>query len=146
MVIPPILAPVVSLVIWTLVIEAWMFTVRIPATIRLKLKYDPDTIWENFYAKLPPSVRWKSDNHNHLMQQPTLFYALALTLALADACGGAGAGAGLNASLAWMYVALRVVHSLVQVTANIIMLRFTLFISSSIVLAIIAFRSAYVVF
>jgi MAPEG family len=47
-------------------------------------------------------VRWKADNYNNLMEQPTLFYAVTLALALL------GAGEGLNTGLAWLYVGLRV--------------------------------------
>ena len=49
------------------------------------------------------------------MEQPRLFYAVALTLALLDA------GAGFNAALAWLYVALRIAHSLVQATVNAVL-------------------------
>jgi len=76
----------------------------------------------------------------HLMEQPTLFYATALTLALI------GHGVGLNAWLAWAYVAIRIVHSLVQATVNLIMLRFAIFMVSSVVLLILAIRAALAVF
>ena len=90
--------------------------------------------------QLPAEVRWKADNYNHLMEQPTLFYAVALTLALA------GAGGGLNVWLAWAYVALRVVHSLVQATMNVILVRFGIFMVGSVVLLILAVRTAMTVF
>ena len=81
-----------------------------PAIIHGGLVYDPRRPAEDFHAQLPAAVRWKADNYNNLMEQPTLFYAVALTLALL------GADAGLNTALAWLYVALRVAHSLVQAT------------------------------
>ena len=28
---------------------------------------------EEFHAQLPAQVRWKADNYNNLMEQPTLF-------------------------------------------------------------------------
>ena len=85
-------------------------------------------------------MRWKADNYNHLMEQPTLFYAVAASLAIL------GAGGGANAGLAWAYVVLRVAHSLVQATVNIIMIRFALFTVSSLVLLALAIRAALVVF
>ena len=91
-------------------------------------------------AQLPPSVRWKADNYNHLMEQPTIFYATAFALALAQA------GDGLNATLAWAYVALRVVHSLIQATVNVIMLRWAVFSAASVVLAVLAVRAAMSIF
>lgn len=75
---------------------------------------------------LPPQVRWKADNYHHLMEQPTVFYALAISLVLL----GVQSGAALY--LAWGYVALRIVHSLVQSLINKIEVRFLLFALSNI--------------
>jgi len=136
----PILAPVIALVLWSFVMWAWLYATRIPAIRRHKVALDPRRAPGEFHAQLPPEVRWKADNYNHLMEQPTLFYAVALTLALLDA------GAGLNAALAWLYVALRVVHSLVQATVNVILLRFAIFMLASVVLLVMAIRAALVVF
>jgi hypothetical protein len=89
---------------------------------------------------LPATVRWKADNYNHLMEAPTMFYAVALTLALA------GAGNGVAASVAWVYVALRVVHSLVQVTVNHIPTRFLVFVLSTLAqaaLVVLAVRAVF---
>jgi hypothetical protein len=135
-----LLAPVIALVLWTFVMCAWLYATRIPAMVRLKIEYDPNQPPDAFQAKMPPSVRWKADNYNHLMEQPTLFYAVALTLALL------GADAGLNLILAWLYVGLRVVHSLVQATANIILLRFTIFMIATLVLLALSLRAAMIVF
>jgi hypothetical protein len=124
----PILAPVVILVGWTMVMWAWMYATRIPAIQAAKMKLDPEAPRGEQMASLPPRVRWKADNYNHLMEQPTLFYAIALTLAIV------GHGAGWTARLAWIYVGLRIVHSLVQATWNKIEVRFSLFFLSSLVL------------
>ena len=45
-----------------------------------------------------------------------------------------GWGDGMNALLAWIYVGLRIIHSLVQATANVVLVRFVLFALSSLVL------------
>jgi len=58
----------------------------------------------------------------------------------------AGAGGGLNATLAWVYVGLRVLHSIVQGTSNIIRYRFTLFALSTVVLAWLTINAALAVF
>ena len=121
----PILAPVVALVAWTMVMWGWMYATRIPAIMKMKLQLDPNAVRGEQMALLPPSVRWKADNYNHLFEQPTIFYAIALCLALM------GQGGGLNLTLAWTYVGLRVVHSLVQATWNKIEVRFSLFFLSS---------------
>ncbi|MBY8821143.1 MAPEG family protein [Sphingomonas colocasiae] len=135
-----ILAPVVALVLWSLVMWLWMYATRIPAMQRLNVKLDPTVPPGTLTAVLPPEVRWKADNYNHLMEQPTIFYATALTLALL------GAGDGLNAQIAWAYVGLRVLHSLVQATVNRIMIRFIVFVLSTVSLAILAIHAALIVF
>ncbi len=135
----PILAPVIVLVLWTFVMWAWLYATRIPAMSKAKVPLDPNRTAAEFSAQLPPRVRWKADNYNHLMEQPTLFYAVALTLALV------GAGGGLNAELAWAYVGLRIVHSLVQALVNVILLRFTIFAIASLVLLSLAIRAALLV-
>jgi len=136
----PILQPVIVLVLWSLVMWAWLYATRIPAVNRLKVPLDPNASKSEFDAALPANVRWKADNYNHLMEQPTIFYATALSLAFV------GQGAGINAWLAWAYVALRVIHSLVQSTGNVIVVRFSIFMLSSVVLLILAIRAAMAVF
>ncbi|MDX2142870.1 MAG: MAPEG family protein [Rhodospirillaceae bacterium] len=136
----PILAPVIALVLWTFVMWAWLYATRIPAILRLKISLEPTGTKDQMNAALPPEVRWKADNYNHLLEQPTLFYAVAITLALV------GAGDGLNAMLAWAYVAVRVVHSLIQASVNIIKLRFSVFMIGSLVLLALSVRAAMVIF
>ena len=124
----PILAPVVALVAWSMVMWTWMYVTRLPAIRRARMRLDPNAPRGEQMSTLPPEVRWKADNYNHLMEQPTLFYAVALSLALL------GRGAGANLALAWAYVGLRVAHSLVQATWNKIEVRFAAFFLSSLVL------------
>lgn len=132
----PILAPVIALVLWSMVIWAWMYATRIPAIVKMRLKMDPNAINGEQMALLPANVRWKADNYNHLMEQPTLFYATALVLALA------GVGDGINLALAWTYVGIRVAHSLAQTLGNKIELRFMIFFIGSLVLLALAIRAA----
>ena len=131
-----IVGPVVALVAWSMVMWLWMYATRIPAVRAAKMKFDSDAPRGQQMATLPASVRWKADNYNHLMEQPTLFYALAISLALV------GEGSGANLYLAWTYVALRIVHSLVQVLNNTIEIRFLLFAISNIPLIALTFNAA----
>ena len=135
-----ILAPLMALVLWTFVMWAWLYATRIPAIRKNKIVMDPRRPGGELLAQLPAEVRWKADNYNNLMEQPTLFYAVALTLALLDA------DAGLNTGLAWLYVGLRVVHSLVQAIVNIIIIRFAIFMAASFVLLVMAIRAAMIIF
>ena len=126
----PILAPVVALVAWSLVMMLWMYATRLPAIGRAKIDV---ATWRGgtgaqLEGILDPGVQWRAHNYNHLMEQPTLFYAICLSLALMEM------GGGLNLALAWAYVALRIVHSIVQATWNLVRVRFAIFALGSLVL------------
>jgi len=135
-----IVAPVIALAIWTHVIWAWMYATRIPAIRKARLVLDPMAPRGEQMATLPPRVRWKADNYNHLMEQPTIFYAVALSLAIL------GHGDGTNLMLAWVYVGLRVLHSVVQALINKIEVRFSVFVLSSLVLIALTVSAARIVF
>jgi hypothetical protein len=126
----PILGPVVALVAWTLAMMVWMYAVRFPAMRRkgISLKGRIGSKTGALDGVLDDQVQWKSHNYNHLMEQPTLFYAIALTLALLQH------GGGINLILAWAYVAFRIAHSLVQATTNVVLIRFYLFLGASVAL------------
>ncbi len=137
-----ILQPAVALMIWTMVMWAWMYATRIPAMSKAQVDVDrmvsdPDASLDR---SLPPSVQWKAHNYNHLHEAPTVFYAVAIVLAIL------GAGDGMNELLGWIYTGLRVVHSLVQATANKVMVRFILFLLSSFVLIALIVHAALLLF
>ena len=132
----PILQPVIALALWSMVMWGWLYATRLPAMMRARTKLDPTLPRDVMLGGLPPRVRWKADNYNHLMEQPTLFYAIALTLALLEQ------GGGLNLGLAWAYVVLRVIHSLIQALINVIVLRFAVFMVASGVLVVLVVRAA----
>ncbi len=132
----PILIPVVGLVIWTLIQQTWMVVTRIPAINAAKLGPEAGQRTSELAAMLPKEVQWKADNYNHLMEQPTIFYAVALALAIA------GQGDGLNMMLAWLYLGSRVVHSIVQSTINNVMIRFSLFTLGTIAVLVMAVNGA----
>ena len=137
-----ILKPVVVLVAWTLVMWAWMVAVRMPALKAAGVDITKLTGGKGTDADrvLPPKVQWPSHNYNHLLEQPTAFYAVALTLALI------GAGNGINATIAWGYVLLRIAHSLVQATFNRVSVRFLLFLLSTLCLIALTVQAALAIF
>ena len=136
-----ILQPVVVLAAWTMVMWFWLYGTRIPALSAAKV--DPDDLvhdtTKGLDQILPPQVQWKAHNYNHLHEAPTVFYAVAIVLAII------GAGDGLNAQMAWIYVGLRVVHSVIQVTINRVQLRFLVFALSSFCLMFLVARAAMAV-
>lgn len=135
-----ILQPAVALMAWTMIVWAWMYATRIPAMQKAHIDPDDAQVVGLLDQKLPNKVQWKAHNYNHLHEQPTVFYAVAIVLALL------GHGDGMNAFLAWIYFGLRVIHSIVQATANKVMVRFVLFLISSLVLIALIFHAAVVVF
>lgn len=130
------LTPVLALILWTFVMWVLMYKRRIPAMNAIsknpqKFIDDPD-LWE----KMPKSATNAADNYNHLHEQPVIFYALMFYLSLSQQ------GDNIYMYLAWGYVALRVIHSLVQVTSNKVMTRFSIFALASVVLMVMAIRAA----
>jgi hypothetical protein len=136
------MAPVLALIVWTLIVLVWLYARRIPAM--RKAGIDPAKIkGSESYASMPPiapKAVWVADNYNHLHEQPTVFYALCIYSHLA------GVADEINAGLAWSYVGIRVVHSLIQITTNFVPLRFVVFNIGSLVLMIIAGRNVAALF
>lgn len=129
------IAPVLALVAWTFVMWFWMYATRIPAMQRAKIDVG-ELSRTGAKLELPPEVARVADNYNHLHEQPTIFYALALAAQLG------GANDVLNVGLAWAYVAARVAHSLIQATGNVIPIRFSVFALASLVLLALLVRTA----
>ncbi len=122
-----ILTPALILVTWTLVVWAWMYALRIPAMSSAGI--DPDNAKHpGSLDTLPSHVRAVADNYNHLHEQPTIFYALVFYTHLA------GTATEFAVSMAWSYVILRILHSLVQNTVNKVMIRFSVFSLSTLAL------------
>ncbi|MBC7769136.1 MAG: MAPEG family protein [Phycisphaerales bacterium] len=129
------IAPVVALAIWSLIMLIWLYATRIPAMSKAKIKPDAAT---RAQMEALPSAK-VADNYNHLMEQPTIFYALCFALQFLDQAND------INIGLAWLYVVIRIVHSLVQAIFNSIVIRFSIFIIGSLVLMALAFHAAIAV-
>lgn len=121
-----IIAPIVVLVAWSLVMWTWMLAIRVPYLAKAGGKMDGSIPQAELVAKLPSRIRWVGENYNHIMEQPTVFYAIVFAVYLL------GIGDGINVTLAWAYVVLRIIHSLVQSLINVIPIRFLIFILSNI--------------
>ena len=135
-----ILAPAAVLVLWTIVILFWIIPTRFGALAKVKDKSNlgkPGGRGVDLDAILPPKANWPAHNHNHLHEQPTLFYAVVMMLAIMGATG-------FDVLLAWIYVGVRIVHSLWQIFVNTIPIRFLLFLVSSLALLALAVRAAMI--
>ncbi len=138
-----ILKPLVVLAAWSMIMWLWMYVTRLPALMANKA-YDATgsvgSIGADIRALVPPSVQWKADNYNHLMEQPTVFYAVVIALALL------GQGSGINVALAWTYVGFRIAHSLVQAMVNRVVVRFTLHAIGTIPLLMLVAHAGFAAF
>jgi hypothetical protein len=140
-----ILGPIVALAVWTMIIWIWMYATRIPAMNRAKIDginmvgSTGRQLRDDLVAKGEERVSWVADNYNHLHEAPTIFYAVCLVLAFI------GQGDGLNATIAWVYVGLRVAHSLLQILSNRVVIRFGLFALSSLALMMLVVHAAMAV-
>lgn len=131
----PLLGPVVALACWTILVLLWFAIMLLPGLIKGWGSIPKGTRVRDI-ADLPGAVQWKNHNYMHLVEQPTVFYALVLSLILM------GDTQPFNLTLAWAYVGLRVLHSLVQATINKVELRFVLFIGSTLCLIGLALHAA----
>ena len=130
-----ILVPAMVLVLWTFVMLIWMTAVRFPAMSKVNLhgKVREGGRGRDLNGVLPDRVNWKAHNHDHLFEQPTIFYPTVLVLHVMDAV------APLTIGLAWAYVILRIAHSLWQSLVNkVFPTRVILFVLSSTVLLVLA--------
>jgi hypothetical protein len=128
-----ILTPVLALVAWTLIIWIWMYATRFPAMNAARM--DPQAArFPGSLDVLPDRARQVADNYNHLFEQPTIFYALVFYIYMA------GTADTLAIGLAWAYVVLRIIHSLIQCTVNRVPLRFAVFALGTLVLMVLTVR------
>jgi hypothetical protein len=131
------LAPAAALVCWSLIMLLWMAVSRFSGMAKANIdlsKAKAGGRGQELQGVLPDEVMWKSHNYSHLMEQPTIFYPAVIVLAIMGATS-------LDVTLAWAYVAVRVVHSLWQATVNRIPVRASLFFISSFILIALAVRA-----
>ncbi len=130
------LIPVLALIVLTLLVWIWMYATRIPAMRKAGISPE-DARHPGSLSGLPSGVRQVTDNYNHLLEQPVIFYALVFYIVFS------GHSDGLHIYLAWAYVGLRVLHTLIQCTANIVTTRFFVFALSTLVLMVMAGRELF---
>ena len=132
-----ILAPAAVLITWSMLMMLWMGFTRMPALVKAGIDAraaPPGRRGSDLDGVLPDKTQWKAHNYNHLMEQPTLFYALSAIFAIVGATS-------TDLVLLWTYVALRILHSIWQATVNTIPVRLSLFTISSFVLIALAIHA-----
>lgn len=138
-----ILQPVVLMCLLSFVMMVWMYATRIPASKEIEKK-GIDLQDLSHPSKLggvfPSKVERVADNYNHLFEQPTVFYATVFVIWALNATDN------FYLSCAWIYFIIRVIHSIFQATINSVWVRFSLFMTSWIILALMIFRLIFNVF
>ena len=128
-----LLTPVLILILWTFII----FLIMAYGRVRFMNNPQDAAHSKDYKDQLPAWVNRTSDNYNHLFEQPVAFYAVALSIALINDFDN------LIVQLAWAYVLIRIIHSLVQIMVNIIVLRFLLFALGWITIACMALSQIF---
>jgi hypothetical protein len=133
-----IFGPFFATMFLTFVVWVYMYIRRIGFITSSKLSPKELAVPGALAQLSPPEVSNPSDNLRNLFEIPVLFYALALYLFVTNQVDAAYVGA------AWVFVAFRALHSAVHCTINIVMLRFYLYLFSTLAMWFIAIRAALV--
>jgi hypothetical protein len=121
-----ILYPVFALAFWTSLVLLQIPLARFRAGARREIKTDDFKYGES--ASVPAYVRIPNRNYMNLLELPVLFYVVCL---LSYVTGGASP---VMLTIAWAYVALRVLHSLIHLSYNKVMHRLGAFALSNLLL------------
>ena len=139
-----LLGPAAVLILWSLTVLLWMVITRFKAFAAAGVNLadaEAGSRYVDVEPKMPTRVNWVSHNYTHLMEQPTLYYAVIAVLVLA------GDTSGLNVGLAWAYTGLRIIHSLWQILSNVVLVRVILFTLSTLCLLGLAINAVrFIVF
>ena len=129
-----IFGPVFVMFFVTFIVWVYLYARRIPFIRSL----DPSIVLTPArLAELsPPAVSNPSDNLKNLFEIPVIFYTLAMVLFVTGRVDAVYLGA------AWVFAVFRALHSAVHCTANIIMVRFTLYAVSALAVWFMAGRAA----
>ena len=124
-----LLTPIFVLVLWTCAV----FLVLAFGRIKYTRNPQDAAYSKDLKGTMPDWVERAADNYNHLFEQPVAFYALTLCIAVINNFDS------FMVQLAWAFVVLRIMHSLVQLTFNLVLLRFFIFVMGWLVLALMAY-------
>jgi hypothetical protein len=123
-----ILLPVMTLVGWT-----FFVLLNIPYR-RFRAAFKKEVTELDFRhgesGRVPPDVGIPNRNFMNLLEAPVLFYVVCLVFQVS------GLALAAFVPLAWTYVALRILHSLIHLTYNRVRHRMLAFAASNVVLVI----------
>ena len=123
----PILAAAAVLALWS-ALMFFIYAVRLVSTGAKVGDLPAGYRGPDADSETPDTVKWTRHNYEHLMEQPTLFYAMVIILAVVGDTSAASYYA------AWIYTGARILHSVWQMQVNTIPVRFMLFAISTLAL------------
>ena len=135
-----ILAPMLGMITLTGLMVVVLYATRAPLIIKFWGNAQGARHSEDLRPQLPYRLRYVTDNYNHLFEQPVLFYAVVVYIFLSNHSDS------LHVQLAWGYVGLRVIHSIIHLTSNNVSWRATVFGLSSLCLVAMIIRELLAVF
>ena len=123
-----VFGPFFAMMLLTLTVWVYMYIRRISFIQRSHLQPEQLAKPGELARLSPAAVSNPSDNLKNLFEMPVLFYALSLYLYVAHQVDPTYMFA------AWVFVLFRTLHSVVHCTINIVLLRFSLYLVSSVAL------------
>jgi len=132
-----IFGPFFATMLLTFVVWVYMYVRRIRFLTSSKITPAEMAVPGALARVSPPEVSNPSDNLKNLFEIPVLFYALVLYLFVTRQVDATYVVA------AWVFVAFRVLHSAVHCTVNIVLVRFYLYLISTLAVWFIAGRAAF---
>ena len=132
-----IFVPFIGMLCLTFVVWFYMYVRRISFLMKNNIAAQRLATPERGAKIIPEEVSYPSNNLKNLFELPVIFYALCLYLY------ATGQVDEIYLLAAWAFFGLRVVHSLIQCTINIVMLRFAAYAVSSIALWLMVLRVAF---
>ncbi len=129
-----ILYPMFGMILLSGIISLTLLATRLPIVIKGFGKLQAGKHSDELRPHLPDRMRYITDNYNHLFEQPTLFYALIVYIYLVQHVDAT------QVKIAWLYLILRIAHSLIQITSNNVSARALVFIASSLCLMVMITR------
>ncbi|NML17960.1 hypothetical protein HHL10_23605 [Azohydromonas sp. G-1-1-14] len=124
----------------TAVVWVWMYALRLPYILRSRIELQSVATSETLHAALPARLNLPSHNLKNLFELPVVFYALCILLFVT------GRVDDFYLYGAWVFVVLRVLHSLVHCTVNRVSWRFAAYFLSSLVLWMMVGRFGFQAF
>ena len=124
-----IFAPMGALALLTFVVLGFIPATRFPAVFAGKVTPEDFKLGES--ARVPPNVAVTNRNYMNLLESPNLFYVACIVFYVTDLVDGPAV------ALAWLYVGLRIAHSVVHLTYNNVMHRLVPFAASVTVLVVL---------